>query len=158
MKQVIYAATFTLIIASFIPTAWATGKPGDAKFSHLVDSAAYPDAASVRGATHEIEVHVHGENISELSIDLPENVSIRKGIEVTNQSGKKIEANVSVNDRKATVVFSQPVAPETIVSLAMKGVETPGYDKIWHYRVYTKKVGMKAEIPLGTARIHTYRD
>jgi hypothetical protein len=158
MKKVIYAATFTLIIASSIPTAWATRKPGDAKFSHLVDSAAYPDVASVRGATHEIEIHVHGGNLSELSIDLPEDMSIRKGIEVTNQSDKKIEANVSVNNRKATVVFSQPVAPETIVSIAMKGVETPGYDNIWQYRVYAKKVGITAEIPLGTARIHTYRD
>ena len=158
MRKWIYIAAFSLAITSTVPAVFATGKPGDAKFSHLVDSAAYPDAASVRGATHEIEVHVHGENISELSIDLPEDVSIRKGIEVTNQSGKKIEANVSVNDRKATVVFSQPVAPETIVSIAMKGVDTPGYDKIWHYRVYAKKVGLTAEIPLGTARIHTYRD
>ena len=156
MKQVIYAATFTLIIASFIPTAWATGKPGDAKFSHLVDSAAYPDAASVRGATHEIEVHVHGENISELSIDLPEGVSVTKGIEVTNESGQKVEAQASVNDGKATIAFSQPVQSDTTLSINLRGVNTLGYSRHWIYQVYGRMVGLNATIPLGPARISTY--
>lgn len=158
MNNLIYTgAAFLLAIASSVPAVWATGRPSDAKVSHLVDSAAYPDSATVQNATHQFEVHVQGKALSELSIDLPKEVSITDGINVKNQLGQKIPATVSINDRKATVVFSQPVAPETVLSVSLQGVQTPGYDQIWLYRFYAKKVGLTAEIPLGTARIHTYR-
>jgi hypothetical protein len=85
-------------------------------------------------------------------------VSIHRGIEVTNQSGEKIDAQVSVNDRQATVVFSQPVPPDTVLSINMQGVDTAGIDSTWQYRVYSKEVGLSAEIPLGSARIQTWRD
>lgn len=158
MKKLIYTAVSILTIASLAPTALATGRPGDSKASHLMDSAAYPLSASFRGATHQFEIHVQGRPISELSIDLPEEVSIRRGIKVTDGSGKKVDAKVSVNGRKATAVFSQPVAPDTVLSVSLQGVETPGYGNTWTYRVYTKDAGLTAEIPLGTALIRTYEN
>ncbi|MFB2935591.1 hypothetical protein NIES2119_17825 [[Phormidium ambiguum] IAM M-71] len=156
-RTLVYTVAFSLVAAALIPAAWATGRPNDAKVSHLVDSTVYPDSATVQNATHQFEVHVQGKALSELSIDLPEEVSITNGIEVKNKSGQKIPATVSINDRKATVVFSQPVAPETMLSVSLQGVQTPGYDQTWLYRFYAKKVGLTAEIPLGTARIQTYR-
>lgn len=158
MKKLIYATAFALVFASSVPAAWATGKPEDTRFSHLVDTAAYPNNASSRNATHQFEVHVQGRALSEISIDLPEGVSIHRGIEVTNQSGEKIDTQVSVNDRQATVVFSQPVPPDTVLSINMQGVDTAGIDNTWQYRVYAKKVGLSAEIPLGSARIQTWRN
>ncbi|HBE52120.1 MAG TPA: hypothetical protein DDW76_25955, partial [Cyanobacteria bacterium UBA11369] len=95
--------------------------------------------------------------LSELSIDLPEEVSINQGIEVTDRSGKKIAATVSNNDKKATIVFFQPIAPETTITVSMRGVNTPGYDQVWQYRVFGKKVGMNEQIALGVAEVWTYR-
>lgn len=43
MKKLIYAAALTLTIASSVPAVWASGKPGDARGSHLVKSVAIPD-------------------------------------------------------------------------------------------------------------------
>lgn len=158
MKNLIYAAAFTLVFASSVPATWATGRPSDARFSHLVDTAAYPNNASSLNAIHQFEVHVQGIAVSELSIDLPEGVSIHRGIEVTNQSGQEVAAEVSVNDRKATVVFFQPVPPGTVLSVSMRGVDTGGIDNTWQYRVNAKKVGLTTEISLGSARIQTQRD
>ncbi len=159
MKKLIYAgAAFILTIASSISAAQATGRPGDAKFSHLVDSAAYPRSATFQGATHQFEVHVQGYPLSELSINLPEDIDINDGIEVKNQSGQKIPATVSIKDGNARVVFSQPVPPETTLKVAMQGVNTPGYGNTWQYMVFTKNVGLSGEIPIGMARILTYRD
>jgi hypothetical protein len=155
MKKLIYTFAFTLVLASSVPTAWAKS-PNDAKFSHLGNSAAVPNNARTLDATHKFDVHVQGKALSELAIDLPERVSIDKGIEVQNKLGQKIPTTVSINNRKATVAFSEPVAPGTSISIRMKGVNTPGYEETWHYSVSVKKVDMKEEIPLGLARIQTY--
>ncbi|MEH2047623.1 DUF2808 domain-containing protein [Nostoc sp.] len=158
MKKLIYTVAFTLVLASSVPsvsTAWAKN-PNDAKFSHLGNSTAVPNNARTLNATHKFDVHVQGKALSELAIDLPEGVSIDKGIEVENKLGQKIPTTVSINNRKATVAFSEPVAPGTSISIRMKGVNTPGYEQTWHYPVSVKKVDMKEEIPLGLARIQTY--
>ncbi|OCQ93457.1 hypothetical protein BCD64_00735 [Nostoc sp. MBR 210] len=155
MKKLIYTFAFTLVIASSVPTAWAKN-PNDAQFSHLGNSAAVPNDARTLNATHKFDVHVQSKALSELAIDFPEGVTINKGIEVENQLGQKIPTTVSINNRKATVAFSEPVAPGTSISIRMKGVNTPGYEETWHYPVSVKKVDMKEEIPLGLARIQTY--
>lgn len=158
MQKLIYAATFTFMLVSSIPSAYAGGSSrSDAKVPHILESGAYPNSASTPYATHHFTIHVQGKSLSELSIDLPEYVSILQGIEVTNQSGQKIDAKVSVNNRIATIVFSKSVQPDTTLSIEMKGVNTLGIDNTWHYRVYGKMVGINEEIPLGTARIQTYR-
>lgn len=128
------------------------------KITHLGNSAAIPSNSRFQGAIHNFEVHVQGKALSELSIDLPKGVSIRKGIDVTNKSGQKIETAVSVNDRKASVLFTQPVPPETTLLIKMRGVSvnTLGYRHIWMYRFYGKMVGLNAEISLGSARIQTH--
>ncbi|PMB10719.1 DUF2808 domain-containing protein [Fischerella thermalis CCMEE 5273] len=160
MKNLIYAGAFTLAITSLFSSALASGKPGDFNASHLVKTAAYPNDTTAIDATHKFEVHVQGKPLAELGIDLPEGVIINDGIEVKNQSGEKVPTTVSINDRKATVAFSQPVAPETKISVFMRGVNTPryepGYTPNWQYQVYAKKVGLNGEIPLGLARIQTY--
>ena len=167
MKRLISPATLTLAIpfgiaslyASIAPAAWATGVRGDSKFTHFVESAAYPDNARAPLATHEIELHVVGRALSQLSIDLPEGINVKNGIEITDKSGKKIDATASINGKKATVAFTQPVPPETILLISLKGITNSDFQgRTWLYRVYTQKVGMPAEIPLGPAYITTYGD
>ncbi|RUT01517.1 hypothetical protein DSM106972_066140 [Dulcicalothrix desertica PCC 7102] len=154
MNKLVYAAAFTLVISSIAP-AFA-GNLNDANVSHLGDSAAIPNYAQDSDATHRFDIHVQGKAISELMINLPEDVKINRGVEVRNKSGQKIPATVSINDKKVTVAFSEAVNPGTSLSVNMKGVSTPGYEKTWHYPVSVKKVGIKEESSLGLARVQTY--
>ncbi len=154
MKKLIYATAFTLTIAS--TSAWANS-PNDANISHLGKSAAVPIDALVLDATHKFDVHVQGKALSELMIDIPEEVSV-KGIKVKNKSGQKIPTTVSINGRKATVAFSEPVATGNSLTIFMNGVNTHDYGQTLHYRVSAKKVGMNGEISLGLARVQTSRD
>jgi len=157
MKKLIYMAVSILAIASSIPAAQATGSPRYLKVTHIIHSGAHPNNARCPNPTHHFEIHVQGSAISALSIDIPEEIKISKGIEVTNQSGNRINAQVSINNKKATVVFSQPVPAETILSINMNGVRTPMYNGFtWLYPVYGTIPGMNQEIPLGTVRIQTY--
>ncbi len=156
MKKLIYAAAFTVILASNAPATIAGGAMQNANIPHLVGSAATPNKARFQGATHHFEVHVQGRTLSEIAIALPDDLRISGGIEVKNQSNQKIETQVSVNNKKATVVFAQPVAPDTTISIDMRGIHTPGYSHNWGYAISAKMVGINAEIPLGRVGIQTY--
>jgi len=152
MKNLIYAAVFTLIFASSIPVGYAIESKPNFKISQIDHSNLHTSNPSY--ATHHFEVDVQGSALLELSIDLPENLSIG-GIEVENQLGEKILATVAIADRKATIVFSQPVLPDTRLSIKMQGVNSRFYRSITQYRVYGKIVGLNTAITLGTVRIQT---
>lgn len=156
MKRLIYATTLTLAIVSLAPVAQAFGSLRDSNFPHLGNGGASPNNARIPYATHYFEIHVQGKALSELSIDLPEGVSIPKKIEVKNQLGQKIDANVSINKRTATIAFAQPVSPETTLSINMRGINTSGYSKTWVYQVYGKMAGLTSQIALGPAWVQTY--
>lgn len=156
MKKLIYATAFTLVLASTVPSAWASN-PNDANITHLGKSAAIPIDSLVPDATHKFDVHVQGKALSKLVIDIPEGVSVR-GIKVKNKSGQQIPATVSINGRKATVAFAEPVAPGNSLTVFMNGVDGPDYGQTLNYQVSAKKVGMNGNIPLGLARVQTSRD
>jgi Protein of unknown function (DUF2808) len=158
MKNLLSTVVLTLLAVSLPLTAWASGKPSDGRGIHVFDSAAVPTNARVQGATHKFKVHVQDNPISELSIELPEDVSFSKNIEVTDVSGQKIDVQASTNSGKATIAFVQPVPPNTVLTVNLRGVRTSGFDEQnFLYRVSGKPVGLTAEIPLGTAEVRTYR-
>lgn len=156
MKNLIYAAAFAFLLASNAPATMAGGAMQNVHVPHLVGSAATPNRAGFQGSTHYFEVHVQGRALSEIAIAIPADLNIRGGIEVKNQSHEKIETQVSVNNQKATVVFAQPVAPDTTISIYMRGIQTPGYSHNWGYAISGKMVGINAEVPFGRVGIQTY--
>lgn len=159
MKRLLYAATLTLTLTSLIPAARADESHREyPKATHLVHSGAHPNSVRTSNATHHFKLYVEGNALSQLSIDLPEGIRVSRGIEVTDQGGKKVDETVSINNRKVTIAFAQPVSPGTLLSVEMKGIKTSDYlGRAWLYPVYGKDVGMTVEIPLGTAQIQTYK-
>jgi Protein of unknown function (DUF2808) len=155
MKKLIYAAVSTILLVSLVSNDVKASEIDNAKITHIVDSAALPLDGFVQGATHRIDLHVKGQPLSELMINMPSGVKVNQGIEVTNKSGDKISTTVSIIGRKASIAFSQPITPGTTLSISMRGVDTPG-PGIRHYQVSAKKVGLNSELPLGLARINTY--
>jgi hypothetical protein len=156
MKKLICAATFTLAFTYSLPT-FAGGILRDAKAPHLVHRNAHPNNARVP-VTHHFEVHVQGSDLSQLSVDVPENIKLSDRIVVTDRSGKKVDTNVSTNDRKVTIAFTQPVPNGTNLSVSMKDVKTRSLQgRTWVYPVYGRNVGINADVPIGIARIQTYR-
>lgn len=105
MKILIIGAAFTLAIASSVP-ALAGGALRDAKASHLVHSGAHPNNARIPRATHHFDVHVQGSDLEQLFVDVPEGIKVSDRIIVTDQSDQKIDASVSVNDKRVTILHN----------------------------------------------------
>lgn len=155
MKSTIYTTIFLLTLASF-SSANATGALGF-KVPHLSHSAANPSNARIPFANYHVGVHVSGYSLSQITVDLPQDLMVSQDIIVQTKTGKKIEATVSVADSKAQFIFAQPVAPETMLELIFNSVKTSTrFSHIWLLPVTGKSADTKIEIPLGTARIHTY--
>jgi hypothetical protein len=155
MKLTIYMTTFLLTLASF-SGANATGALGS-KVPHLSHSAANPSNARIPFANYHVGLHVSGYSLSQITVDLPQDLTVSRDIMVQTKTGQKIEATVSIADGKAQFIFAQPIAPETMLELIFNSVKTSmRVSHIWLLPVTGQRADTKIEIPLGTARIHTY--
>ncbi len=159
MKIYIRNAVFILAFASSsISASQALGVMREPQAPLIVHSEAHPNNVHVPSATHHFKLQVAGYNISKLLIDLPKGISVTGGIEITSQSGQKVDYTVSLNNRRVTVAFAQPVSPGTTLSISLKGVRTSDYlGRTWLYPVSGRLNDIQVDIPLGIARIQTYK-
>jgi Protein of unknown function (DUF2808) len=156
MKFIIYTTAIFVALASSVTIAHATGTFG-VKVPHLSDSSANPSNSRIPFADYYVGIHVSGYSLSQITVDLPQDFIVSKNIIVRNKAGQKIEAAVSVEGGKAKFVFVQPVEPETMLKLVFKSVRTSTLvSQVWLLPVSGQRADTKIEVPLGTARIHTY--
>lgn len=158
MKKQIYAAVSILSVVTLASSTNATGAIGKGNTPHLVHSGAHPNNKQYLFATHHFEVHVEGQQLEQLEINIPKGITVKNGVMVKDKSGNEVDAEVTVNKQQLIVTFVRPVSPETILSVDMKGIKTFGDTRIWLYPVSSKSVGLNAYIPLGLVKIHTYRN
>lgn len=153
MKRLSYAIAFTLALAISAPAVRAM----EANATHLHGSAALPRNARVPFATYRIRVHVENTPLTQLSINLPEALSIKRRLDVVDQTGQAISATFTVKSNNIAIIdFAQPVAPGTLLKVDLNGISTSDYlGRTWLLPVSSRSVGMKSDIPLGTARIQT---
>lgn len=156
MKKLIYTATSILSVVALAYSANATGAKGKGNISHLIHSSAHPSNTQFQFATHHFEVHVEGRQLEQLVISLPKGITVKNGVVVKDDSGKKIDTEVEASKQQIVIKFAQPASSGTILSVDMKGIKKFGPQRIWLYPVSSRSVGLNAYIPLGLARIHTY--
>lgn len=166
MKTLIYATALTLAVpfgiaslqASSVAPAYAGGVLRDAEAPHLVHSNAHPINARVQNATYHFQVHVQGRDLSQLFVDVPDGIRLGDRIVVTDESGKKVDAKTSTDDKRVTITFEQPVPSGTTLSVSMKGVSTRFLSRghVWLYSIYGRSVGMTEDLRIGLARIQTH--
>jgi Protein of unknown function (DUF2808) len=156
MKPFFFTTVVVLTLLASVGSAYAAGTP-NAKVPHLSRSVANPRNARVPFAAYYVGIHVAGYALSELTINLPEEWTVSKNIAVTDKEGQKVDATISIEERKAKFVFAQPVPPETVLEVSFKSVNTSTLiGKTWLLPISTKRADTAIEIPLGTAQINTY--
>ncbi len=110
--------------------------------------------SGVRGSTHYIRIAVIGMSLKDLMIAVPSQMQGYDGIRVTDQFGKVISAKTDFNKERVSIAFAQPVAPGGYLEVAFTGARmaTPGGQTLL-YGVTAERLGIKGEIPIGTARV-----
>lgn len=156
-KTLLYAAAATLAIAVSVSATYANPTKEAGKVPRVVSFVEFPQGIRYQRIlrhTLQLEIPQQSNAVSQLIIDAPSNITVRNDIDVTDQSDKQINANVSINGSKVILAFNEPVAPGTMLTIDMNNVKktrpTTG-NKL--YRISARLVGINAELPIGVARL-----
>lgn len=154
LKRSIYATVSALAVLTSVPAIQAEDISPSPKSTQVIHSGAVPNNAGAPRATYHFEIRVGGGSLSQIAIDMPDEVAIGE-IEVKSQSGQKIDATVSVNGKMATLVFAQQIASGLTMDVYLRDVSTRWrYPKTWFFPISGSVGGVN--IPFGLARIQTY--
>jgi len=155
MKILNYIMALTVIVAASVPAEYVSAGVG--KFPHVNSTVTFPPTQT-RNFRHTIRLHIPQESsaLSRLSIEVPKGLTVRNDITVSDQSGQEIDATISINGRQLTVTFPEPVAPGTLLNIAMNNVRRFGSSNVWLYHLSAKVVGTEVDIPLGVAQFRVY--
>ncbi len=112
-------------------------------------------SSGVEGSHHFIRIAVIGMSLKDVMVSLPEQMERFDNVQVRDQMGKTIPAQVSVVNHRATFNFEQPVSPGMTIEVSFNGVEMRGAGgENLLYGVTAERVGLMGEIPVGTAQVH----
>lgn len=154
MKTLIYAA---VVLAIAVPISAEYASARTEPTPHIDGSVQFPPTRA-RNVRHTIRLHIpQGSSpLSQLIIDVPTGLRVRKNITVTDNSGREINANVSINDNKLIIDFTEPVSPDSQLEIDLNDVRITGVSNAWLYRISAKIVGNNIHIPIGIAQIRVY--
>ncbi|MFQ4143928.1 hypothetical protein [Chlorogloeopsis sp. ULAP02] len=155
-RTLTYTAIFALIMAVLVPVTYANPTPQSSNFPHVISLGESPQGIRhwrILRHTLKIAVPQNSKAISQLIIEAPANIVLRESIDVSEESGKKIAAKVSIQGKKATLEFAESIAPGTII-VEMKNVKktavTTG-DKF--YKISAILADLNTELPIGIAQL-----
>jgi hypothetical protein len=110
--------------------------------------------SGVLNSTHFIRVAVIGMSLQDLMISIPSQMENFDSVRVIDQFGKEVPAKIDRSKDQLAVIFDQPVAPGGYLQVEFRGVQMRSLnDGILFYGVTGQRVGVRGEIPIGTARI-----
>lgn len=155
-KLLIYTSVLSLILVGIPTKILAKDSHGIEGTSHIIGASASPRRLRASHPNHYLRIHVQGQPISALTIELPEAMTIKDGVKVTDETGAELKPKVTLDPEKATLAFAQPIAPDTTLSIKLKDVHRERFIiRTLMYRINVLKAGMDREVSLGVARIHT---
>jgi Protein of unknown function (DUF2808) len=130
----------------------------EANIPSIIHSVPYPKSIKSKNATYHIGLQVAGMPLSQLVINVPKRIRVTNKIEVMDQAKRKISTDITINDGKVIITFAQPVPADTTLEIDMKGIDASSY--LPSTRLFTISgtvLGLRGEIPFGTARFQTRR-
>jgi hypothetical protein len=131
------------------------------KSPQIVSTSVDYNSESLQSATHSFYLQVGDNSLAQLLIDCPPDIIMNHEIKISDSTGKRVETKISVDARRATLTFVQPITPKQIIKVALQGKTTllspiQRNSHIWFYSVYGRSVGMKSNILIGLAQIRAY--
>jgi hypothetical protein len=154
MKKLICLSTLSLAIATM-------GVPAIAQGQQIQYDESTPRISSTSGLPdrHFISLYTGEQPLSSITIRPSDFMDIGDNIQVTDEAGQTIDAQVSTEDDRVTINFAQPVAARTTLEIAMSDLafsEPMPAGGVFHYQVSGEHVGFARAIPYGVARIQVF--
>ena len=151
IKTVIYSATFCLAVTASSSAAYGSER---GTLPHVDGAVQFPETRAKR-VRHTLRLHIPrgSSSVSQLTVNVPNNLIVRDDIEVVGQSSRQVDANISVNGRTINIAFSKPVAPDTQLNINLNRVLISGVSNAWSYPVSAFLTAPALNLPIGIAQL-----
>jgi hypothetical protein len=127
--------------------------------SDRFDSSA-PRISSTTGLRdrHYISLYTGEQPLSHITIRPQRYMSIGENIQVMDQTGQRIDANVTREGDRYRVDFAQPIAADTKVEIGVRNFASDPMPagRVFLYEVSGGHVGFQRDIPYGLARVQVF--
>jgi hypothetical protein len=159
MKKIPICSAIVLALATVALTSisYASTKTDSDNISNIENDVQSP-ANRWQLVKHAFKLNVpkNINGLSQLIIDTPSTVAVSNDIDVLAQNGQKVNINISVNDKKIIIDFSEKNISNTKLIVELNKVKqlSNGPDSV--YSLWAKVVGSNTEIPVGVVRFRTY--
>jgi hypothetical protein len=158
-KTLIYSAALA-ITTLLLSSNYASARNNNGSVTHIDGNVQFP-LSRWQIVRHTFRIHVpkNSKALTELIINIPDNVSVSndiKNIDVADENEHKIKTNISINGRTILLAFPEAIPPNTKFYIDLKNVKRPTISRNSIYHLSVKIVGNDAEIPIGVAQFHTY--
>lgn len=156
MKKILFSTAAILTLAVSTSTAIAQTTTAS-NFARITNFSEFPQRIrywSTPRHTFKIAISERSNAVSQIIIEAPDNIVPRDNINISNQSGEKINAEIAIDEKIATLTFSQPVAPGTKLTIEMNKVRKLRVTRgVMLYKVFANFVGSNQAVPVGIARL-----
>ncbi len=157
MRRLIHAALLTLAITFFHSSAYGYTNTKNEGFPYIEGAAQFPQTKARMVKDYlKLQVPENSKPLSQLTIAIPYGLTIKNDITLSDQSGKIIDANVTVNDKSIIFSFPQYVSPGTELNINLNRVLISGTSNGWIYPVSVRLTGLNADIPVGVFRLRLF--
>lgn len=157
MKRILFSTAAILTLAVSTSTAIAQTTTAASNFARITSFSEFPQRIrywSTPRHTFKIAISERSNAVSQIIIEAPDNIVPRDNINISNQSGEKINAEIAIDEKIATLTFSEPVAPGTKLTIEMNKVRKRGATRgEMLYKVFANFVGSNQAVPVGIARL-----
>lgn len=157
MKRVLFPIAAALTLAVSISTAFAQTSTTASNFARITSFSEFPKNIrhwSTLRHTFKIAISQQSNAVSQIIIEAPDNIVPKNSIDISNQSKEKINAEVTIDDKKAILTFSEPIPPGTELTIDMNKVrKSPATKGEMLYKVYANYVNSNQVVPVGIARL-----
>lgn len=156
IKILTYVAS-SIAVAALVSAAYANPVTDNGRVPHIVSSVQFPQSKwRIVRHTFRLQIPQQSNPLSQLSIDVPVGLRVSSKISVSDQTGPKVDTNISVDGNKIVLAFPEPVLSGTELKISMQDVKILGRTNAWLYKVYARLVGIDVDLPIGFARFRIY--
>lgn len=157
MKRLIHSAVLTLALTSFSSAAYGSTLIKTRSFPYVIEAVQFPqNKATLVRHSFKVQIPQGSSAVSQLTIGVPKGLTVKNDINVSDQSGRKIVANIADNGRTITIAFPRPIPPGTKLNIALNRVSILEASNAWLYPVSVKLVGLNEDMPVGVFRIDVF--
>jgi hypothetical protein len=153
MRGFLYGGLSALLLTTASAVVPVTVAPAQAQMIFNFSAPIITNSGLV-GDYHFIRVAVTGMALEDLMISLPDEMERFAEVQVIDGAGKAIPADIKVSKERVSIDFASPVKPEGSLEVRFTRVQMrkPGGQYLL-YGVTAQRVGLRGEIPVGTAQV-----